>query len=170
MKSHPSFAILFALVFIAILAGCTTASPTKSSPTAAVATISSAATVAPTNSTVSGSSSADDPAVSAKGYFDALYSGSPITQFICSAPAASISSLTHFSDSITGALAASHAKFDLSGLNYKTANQSGDSADVSVSGKITTTSAAGTSTTSDFPALTLAMKNDGGWKICGLTT
>jgi hypothetical protein len=174
MKSRSVFAALFALVFAAILSGCagsasiaktTPSSPTKVSPTAASPT-----TIAPTTSVSSGSSGADNPAASAKGYFDALYSGIAITQFMCSAPAASISTLTHYGDSVTATLNASKAKFDVSGLKYETANLSGDSADVSVTGKVTTISAAGTSTSSDFPSLTLTMKNDNGWKICGLTT
>ncbi len=167
MKSRSAFAVMFALVFAAILSGCgaSAAKATIASPTKVEST-----TVPATDSAASGTNGSDDPAVSAKGYFDALYSGAATAQFICNSPAASISTLTHFSDSVKAALEASGAKFDVSGFKYDTANQSGDAADVSVTGKFTTVSAAGTSTTSDFPALTLTMKNDSGWKMCGLTT
>ncbi|MEO8613143.1 MAG: hypothetical protein ABI690_34950 [Chloroflexota bacterium] len=168
MKSRSAFAVIWALIFTIILAGCGASAPKATSapsPTKVEST-----TVSPTDSAMSEAAASDDPAASAKGYFDALYNGDPVDQFVCNSPDASISTLTNFSDSAKVALEISGAKFDVSGFKYETANQSGDTADVSVSGKYITVSAAGTSTTADFPTLTLTMKNEGGWKICGLTT
>ena len=70
---------------------------------------------------------------------------------------------------VSRSLEASNAKFDVSALTYETANQSSDSANVKVSGKLTIVSAAGTSRSGEFPVMTLQMKNESGWKVCGMS-
>ncbi len=115
----------------------------------------------------SSSGSGGSPADAAKGFYDGLYGGGQIDQFVCSSNKTAVDAIKQSVDSSKSALAASNAKIDVSGLKYDVANQSGDSADVKVSGKITTT-VAGTSTDTDFPPLTLKMKNESGWKVCGM--
>src|SRR5215467_6061456 len=106
------------------------------------------------------SSGGGDPAAGAKGFYEALYSGGALDQFVCKAYAASADAMK----SSAAALTTGGAKIDLSGLKYEAANQSGDTADVKVSGKLKTT-VSGTSTDTDFPAITLKMKNESGWKV-----
>lgn len=78
--------------------------------------------------------------------------------------------LKQMGDAVAAGIAAGNVKIDMAGLTYETANQTSDSADVNVSGQIVTTSAAGTAKASDFPPQTLKMKNDNGWKVCGMGT
>jgi len=114
----------------------------------------------------SGSSGSGSPADAAKGFYDGLYGSGQIDQYVCSSNKAAVDSIKQSVESSKSALAASKASIDVSGLKYETANQSGDSADVKVSGKIKTT-VAGTSQETDFPPITLKMKNESGWKVCG---
>ncbi|MBX3083353.1 MAG: hypothetical protein KF716_17100 [Anaerolineae bacterium] len=112
------------------------------------------------------SSSGGDPAGAAKAFFDALYGGTVADTMFCAANAAAVKTGLEQSKQ---ALTASGAKIDVSGLKYDVANQSGDSADVKVSGKIKMT-VAGTTNEADYTPLTLNMKNEGGsWKVCGMT-
>ena len=157
MKSRISFAVTFALVLAVILSGCggTTSNANTSSSS-------------PSNSVVSGASSADNPADAAKGYFVALYSGAATDQLLCTGNPAATDPLKKMGNALSASITASHAKVDTSGLTYETASQSGDSADVKVSGKVKATLPSGTSTESNLPTQTLKMKNDNGWKVCGM--
>jgi ketosteroid isomerase-like protein len=112
------------------------------------------------------STSGGDPAAAAKAFFEALYGGSASDALFCKAGGAEVKAAL---DQSKQAITASGAKIDVSGLKYEAANQSGDSADVKVSGKLKMT-VAGTTNEVDYTALTLKMKNeDGGWKVCGMT-
>ncbi len=113
------------------------------------------------------SGSGGSPADAAKGFYAGLYGDGQIDQFVCGSNKASVDAITQSVNASKSALAASNAKIDVSGLTYAVANQSGDSADVKVSGQITTT-VAGTSNATDFPPVTLKMKNESGWKVCGM--
>ncbi len=157
MKSRISFAVTFALVLAVILSGCggTTSNANTSSSS-------------PSNSVVSGASSADNPADAAKGYFVALYSGAATDQLLCTGNPAATDPLKKMGNALSASITGIGAKVDTAGLTYETANQTGDSADVKVSGKVKTTTTAGTSTESNLPTQTLKMKNDNGWKVCGM--
>jgi len=156
MKSRSIVAVMFTLILAAILSGCgaSASNPNSSS--------------SPANSAGNGASAAGSPADAAKGYFVALYSGAATDQFICTGNPAATAPLKQMGDALSASLSASGAKVDTSGLTYETANQTTDSADVKVSGKVTTTTKAGTSTVSNLPTQTLKMKNDNGWKVCGM--
>lgn len=108
------------------------------------------------------SSSGGGPADGAKAFFDALYGGNSVDSLICGSNKAAAESYKQAAKTITS----SGAKIDTSGLKYDVSNQSGDSADVKVSGKLKTT-VSGVSTDTDFPAVTVKMKNESGWKFCG---
>ena len=110
----------------------------------------------------SSSSSSGGPADGAKAFFDALYSGGALDKLVCKAAGAGADTMKQSAS----ALSASGAKIDTSGLKYDVSNQSGDSADVKVSGKLKST-VSGNSTDMDFPAVTVKMKNEDGWKYCG---
>jgi maltose-binding protein MalE len=122
------------------------------------------------NSSSGGSSSSGgggSPADAAKGFYDGLYGNGQIDQYVCGSNKASVDAIKQGVDASKSAMAASKATIDVSGLKYEVANQSGDAADVKVSGKLKTT-VAGTSTDTDFPPVTLKMKNESGWKVCGM--
>jgi hypothetical protein len=156
MKTRSSFAVMFALVFAAILSSCgASASNTNSSSS-------------PANSAGSGASGAGSPADAAKGYFVALYSGAATDLLLCTGNPTATDPLKKMGNALSASITGSGAKVDTAGLTYETANQTGDSADVKVSGKIKTTTTAGTSTESNLPTQTLKMKNDNGWKVCGM--
>ena len=64
---------------------------------------------------------------------------------------------------------ASGATIDVSGLKYEVANQSGDTANVKVSGKMKMT-VAGATNEADYTPLTVQLKNESGaWKVCGMS-
>ena len=107
-----------------------------------------------------------DPAAAAKSFFDAMFTGGSVDQYVCTSNAAAVAGMKQGMTTIKNSLAASGAKIDTSGLKFEAANQSGDTADVKVSGKLKTT-VGGNSVDSDFPAATLKMKNESGWKVCG---
>jgi hypothetical protein len=105
-----------------------------------------------------------DPAAAAKAFFEAAFTGKgDAAALVCKAGG---DDFKKGMDTIKSSLTASGATIDVSGLKFETANQSGDSADVKVSGKMKLT-ASGTSMDQDFPATTIKMKNEGGWKVCG---
>lgn len=117
-----------------------------------------------TNNTTS--SSGGDPAAAAKAFYEALYGGSTSDAMFCNASAATVKAAM---DQSKAALTASGATIDVSGLTYTVANQSGDSADVKVAGKIKMT-VSGASNEVDYTPITVQMKNEGGtWKVCGMT-
>lgn len=62
--------------------------------------------------------------------------------------------------------AQSGTTLDLSSLTFTTQNESGDTADVAVSGKLKIT-INGATTEIDYPVPLLKMKNENGWKVCG---
>jgi len=117
-------------------------------------------------SNTSSSGSGGNPADAAKGFYSGLYGDGNIEQYVCSSNKAAVDGIKQGVEASKKQLAAANTKIDVSGLKYETANQSGDSADVKVSGKIKMTTA-GNSMESDFPAVTLKMKNESGWKVCG---
>ncbi len=119
------------------------------------------------SNTTSSSGGGGSPADAAKGFYDGLYGSGQIDQFVCASNKASVDAIKQSVTASKSALAASNASIDVSGLKYDVANQSGDSADVKVSGKIKTT-VGGASNDTDFPAITLKMKNESGWKVCGM--
>ncbi len=158
MKSGSSFAVIFALVITAILSGCGS-STSIANPTAS-----------PTNAVIGGVSGADNPSDVAKGYFAALYSGAATDQFICTGNTTVTDGLKKMGDAVRAGIASGGIKVDTSGLTFETANQTGDSADVKISGKVKSASAAGTSSEHVFPAQILKMKNENGWKVCGMSS
>lgn len=117
---------------------------------------------AASSSSSSNTSSSGGPTDGAKAFFDALYSGNALDNLICKANAAAADGMKQSAKTIT----ASGAKIDTSGLAYEASNQNGDTADVKVSGKLKS-SVSGVSTDMDFPAITVHMKNESGWKFCG---
>jgi hypothetical protein len=112
------------------------------------------------------SGNGSDPSGAAKGFYEGLYGSGQIDQFVCGSNKTAVDALKQAVESSKSAMAASKATIDVSGLKYETANQSGDSADVKVSGKLKM-SVAGNAQETDFPAITLKMKNENGWKVCG---
>jgi hypothetical protein len=119
------------------------------------------------SSSSSSSGGGGSPADAAKGFYEGLYGSGSIDQYICSSNKTAVDAVKQSVDAFKASMAASKASIDVSGLKYEAANQSGDSADVKVSGQIKTT-VAGNSTNVDFPAVTLKMKNESGWKVCGM--
>ena len=158
---------LLATMFVLVFAACGS-SASNANPTAAPTTIVAATTIAPTNTAASGVSSADTPSDQAKAYFAALYSGAATDKFICTGNAKVTDGLKQMAAAVSAGITAGGVKVDTSGLTYETANQTGDSADVKVSGNVKSASAAGTSSEHAFPAQILTMKNDNGWKVCGM--
>jgi predicted small secreted protein len=111
------------------------------------------------------SNSGGDPTAAAKSFMEALYGGTATDAQFCKAGGAEAKAGLEAGKQ---ALTASGATVDVSGLKYEAANQSGDAADVKVSGKLKVT-VAGNSVEQDYPPFTLKMKNeDGGWKVCGM--
>src|SRR5687767_11882332 len=80
-----------------------------------------------------------NPADAAKGFYNGLYGDGKIEQFVCGSNKAAVDAIKQGVDASKKAMEAAKATFDVSGLKYETANQSGDTADVKVSGKIKTT-------------------------------
>jgi hypothetical protein len=120
------------------------------------------------NSSSTGPSSGGNPTDAAKGFYDGLYGDGNVEQFVCTSNKAAVDAIKQGAEASKKQMAAANAKIDVSGLKYEAANQSGDTADVKVSGKIKTT-VSGTSTEADFPPVTLKLKNESGWKVCGVT-
>jgi hypothetical protein len=114
----------------------------------------------------SGSSAGGSPADAAKGYYEAMYTGGSAENFFCTGDAATTAALKQGLDAAKAAMAAAKTKVDISGLKFDASNQTGDAADVKVSGKLKTT-VGGNSIDTDYPAITLKMKNQSGWKVCG---
>ena len=100
----------------------------------------------------------------------ALYSGAATDQFICTGNTKVTDGLKQMDAAVSAGIASGGFKVDTSGLTFETANQTGDSADVKIRGTVKSTSAAGTSSDHVFPAQTLKMKNDNGWKVCGMSS
>ena len=69
-------------------------------------------------------------------------------------------------DTMKQTYAASGAKIDLGGLTFTSQNESGDTAEVVVAGKIKV-EISGNSQELDYPQSTIKMKNENGWKVCG---
>lgn len=113
------------------------------------------------------SSSGGNPADAAKGFYNGLYGDGKIEQFVCGSNKAAVDAIKQGVEASKKQMEAVKATIDVSGLKYETANQSGDAADVKVSGKIKTT-VSGVATEADMPAVTLKMKNESGWKVCGM--
>jgi hypothetical protein len=108
-----------------------------------------------------------NPADAAKGFYNGLYGDGKIEQFVCESNKAAVDAIKQGVEASKKQMEAVKATIDVSGLKYETANQSGDAADVKVSGKIKTT-VSGVATEADMPAVTLKMKNESGWKVCGM--
>jgi hypothetical protein len=105
-----------------------------------------------------------DPAAAAKSFFEAVFTGKgDAAALVCKSGG---DAFKQGMDSMKTTLTASGATIDIAGLKFEAANQSGDSADVKVSGKMKIT-VSGASTEQDFPPSTIKMKNEGGWKVCG---
>jgi hypothetical protein len=153
MRSRSLFSVMFTFVLAAVLAACGSSAPNANSSSS------------PKNTTGSGAS---NPSDAAKAYFVALYSGAATDLFICTGNTKVTDGLKQMAAAVSAGIAAGGVKVDTSGLTFETANQTGDSADVKVSGNVKSASAAGTSSEHVFPAQTLKMKNDNGWKVCGM--
>jgi hypothetical protein len=101
-----------------------------------------------------------NPADGAKAFMDAIYAGKgdANTVFCSAIPAASKDAFNQGAAAIKAA-----GTIDTAGLKYETKNQSGDAADVTVSGNLKANNV-----DVPFTALTLKMKQEGGaWKMCG---
>lgn len=120
------------------------------------------------SSSSSSSSSSGTPADGAKAYFNAAMLGQgDAASLLCSTlPADVKQSMQTAMDSVKNTYAQTGATLDLSGLTFTTKNESGDTADVEVAGKLKVT-VSGTSTDVDYPTSTIKMKNESGWKVCG---
>ncbi len=96
-----------------------------------------------------------------------MFSGGDVNQYLCTANAAQAKAISQGMDTIKQSLAASGAKIDPSNLKFDAAAPSGDTAQVTVSGKLKTTIGSN-STDTDYPSTKISMKNEGGsWKVCG---
>jgi hypothetical protein len=106
-----------------------------------------------------------NPADAAKAFFEAVFAGKgDPAPLICKSGG---DAFKKGMESMKAGFAASGGTVDVSGLKFETANQTGDSADVKVTGKIKV-SAGGQSMEQDFPPnVVVKMKNEGGWKVCG---
>ena len=102
------------------------------------------------------------PAAVAQQFFEAVYSGGDIAPLVCSSAAAAVESMREGLSSI----AASGATVDVSGLTYTTQNESGDTAEVVVTGVIKV-SVSGVEQEVPFPETPIPMRNENGWKVCG---
>jgi hypothetical protein len=102
------------------------------------------------------------PADVARQFFEAVYSGGDISPLVCTAAADAVESMREGLASI----AASGATVDVSGLTYTTQNESGDTAEVLVSGTIKV-SISGVDSETPFPETPIPMRNENGWKVCG---
>jgi ABC-type phosphate/phosphonate transport system substrate-binding protein len=114
------------------------------------------------------SSSGGTPADAAKAYLNAslLGQGDPASLLCSTLPADTKQQMQSAFDTMKQTYAASGAKLDISGLTFTSQNESGDSAEVVVSGKIKV-EIGGNSQELDYPQSTIKMKNENGWKVCG---
>jgi hypothetical protein len=116
----------------------------------------------PSNSTTVG-----DPAAGAKAFFDALYAGNSVDSMVCSTEVETATAIKSSMEQMRDVLAANGAVVDASGLTYTVANQTAETADVTVGGNLRVT-VAETGTDTPFPSSTIRMRNEGGtWKVCG---
>lgn len=102
------------------------------------------------------------PADVARQFFQVAFSGEgDIAPLVCSAAADEVEAMR---EGLTQ-VAASGAEVDVSGLTFTAQNESGDTAEVVVAGKIKIT-IAGVEQDVDFPSQTIPMRNENGWKVC----
>jgi hypothetical protein len=109
----------------------------------------------------SSASNAGKPEDAAKAMFDTLFAGKDIASMLCSSQQSQASTIK---DTFSR-LADANATVDTSGLTYTASDVSGDTAKVTVGGKLKVT-VSGTSKEVAFPNIPLPMKNENGWKAC----
>ncbi len=120
-----------------------------------------------TSGSNSSGGSTGNPADAAKGFYAAVFSGGDVNSYLCTTNAAAAKAISQSMDAMKSGLAASGAKISTDGLKFDACSPTGDTAQVKVSGKLTTT-VSGVSTDTDYPGVTINMKNESGsWKVCG---
>jgi len=111
-----------------------------------------------------GGSAGNTPADTAKAFYATTFAENPnIDPFVCA-------SNRTFAETMMQAMTAMKTQmnvsmFDTSGLKFETSAQSGDTATVTVSGKVKGT-VAGQPVEIDYPPTPITLKNENGWKIC----
>lgn len=109
----------------------------------------------------------DTPEAVAKSFFDKVFIGEDVANLLCASNAAAAQAIKDGMAELAGALAASGAAIDTSGLAYKVLSTEGDDAVVEVTGALKAT-VAGQSVDQQLPALPVPLKRENGaWKICG---
>lgn len=120
-----------------------------------------------TSNNQTSSTSSGTPSDAVRAYFTAAFAsdGDPTT-FLCNASKEAAQALLNGLNQMKASMAASGGSIDVGGLTFTTQNESGDSAEVVVAGKIKV-DIGGTAQETDFPPSTIKMKNENGWKLCG---
>lgn len=117
--------------------------------------------------TTTNNSSAGSPADAVKGFFDAVFAGEDVTALICTSNAEQAAAIAQGMETMRETLTSSGAEIDTSGLTYTVKSESGDTAEVEVSGNIKVT-VSGVSQDQPYPAVPVPVRNEGGtWKVCG---
>ncbi|MBL8119184.1 MAG: hypothetical protein JNJ78_16735 [Anaerolineae bacterium] len=106
------------------------------------------------------------PEDAARSFFTNAMQGNDVSALICSSNAAGAASIQQGMDALKTSLAASGATIDTSGLTFTKTSESGDTAEVEVGGVIKLTIGE-TATEQPYPAATITLKNESGWKVCG---
>lgn len=116
----------------------------------------------------SNANSGGTPDAAARAFFEAVFSGEgDVAPMLCSVNAAAAEQIREGMEALKSTLAAGNATVDMSGLNFETTSESGDTAQVRISGSLKV-SIAGVDQETDYPEVTIPMRNEGGsWKICG---
>jgi hypothetical protein len=108
-------------------------------------------------------SSGASPADVARQFFEIAFSGEgDIAPLVCSASAEQVEAMREG----LAQVAATGAEVDVSGLTFTAQNESGDTAEVVVSGTLKLT-VADVEQELPFEETTIPMRNENGWKVCG---
>jgi hypothetical protein len=111
--------------------------------------------------------SSGSPADAAKTFFLDTWAGKNVASSMCTSNPAGAQTVKQGLVQLTNTLQGK-ATIDGSGLKFKTSSQSGNSAQVKLTGKFTLIVPGHTDATLQFSETTINMKNEGGsWKVCG---
>jgi hypothetical protein len=107
------------------------------------------------------------PANAAKNFFIDTWAGKAVAAYMCTSNAAAAQTVKQGLEQLTNTLQGK-ATIDSSGLKFETSSQSGDTAQVKLTGKYKLTVPGRTDTTLEISETMITMKKEGdSWKVCG---
>lgn len=114
-----------------------------------------------------GGGTTGSPEDGAKAFFEAVFAGTgDVAATLCTTNQAMTDAIKQGMETLKTTLTAAGGEIDVSGLTYAKTSESGDTAVVTVAGKMKV-SVSGVSQEVDFPESPVQMKNENGWKVCG---